>query len=698
MTVCTSANTVFCGGIGLNAGYDGTSASRALLQFNLQSIPSTNTVVSAKLLLYLGSASTSTQTSLSVYQLTRTWTTGATWNKYDGTNSWTTPGGDFSGTAAATTNGIAAAGVWYNWAPTQLVQGWVNGTIPNNGLILKEPTENVTNVLSFNSATGSNPPYLQVVHQQGGSAPGSYSTAVLADTPVAYWRLDESSGSTMVDAQSADSGTYQGGFTLAQSSLIQPASGTSVSFNGSNGYATAPTLSALQGDNTRSVELWFQTTNNGGEPLFDSGNQGGPNGSMFNLQLTGQNTVANNPPAPNSPGLLLVMWGEDIYIPGLYLADGKRHQVVVEVSGNSLWIYVDNAMPGGYSSVGGWGTRYLLSQPFSLPTTPNTTANPVLIGTTRTYEGGSTNFFQGQFDEVAVYPSALSPTQVQNHWQAGNGLPWSPTSVSATAGANQVALSWTAPTFNGSGITGYVVTPQVGSNLRTPITFNSSATSQPITNLSGGTVATDLTQTYNGQDFGSYTQGDAGPGVRFPNKALNLSGSNAYVRLDHATLLEPTAVTVEVWLKPSSVPANDAVIVISPQSGNGEWSSNGYDLVFGGSNGFNPGKVTFNGAGSLTTGSIALNVWSYIVGTSDGTMMRLYVNGKQAAAGAAGAPNYGGTPNFDALISRFGLPGDVADLAIYGSALTPVQIAGHYATARYAPAPISNLVATASTN
>ena len=170
-----------------------------------------------------------------------------------------------------------------------------------------------------------------------------------------------------------------------------------------------------------------------------------------------------------------------------------------------------------------------------------------------------------------------------------------------------------------------------------------------------GTVATDLTQTYNGQDFGSYTQGDAGPGVRFPNKALNLSGSNAYVRLDHATLLEPTAVTVEVWLKPSSVPANDAVIVISPQSGNGEWSSNGYDLVFGGSNGFNPGKVTVNGAGSLTTGSIALNVWSYIVGTSDGTMMRLYVNGKQAAAGAAGAPNYGGTPNFDALISRFGL-------------------------------------------
>jgi RHS repeat-associated protein len=749
-----SPTTSFCGGAALNAGFDGTNASRALLQFSLAAIPTTDAVLSAQLLLYLGSASTSTATSLSVYQLTNAWTTGATWNSYDGTNSWTTAGGDFSGTAAATTNGIAATGVWYSWSPTALVQGWVNGTIANDGLLLKEPTENVTNVLSFNSATATNPPYLQVVHQQGGSTPGSYSTTVQADSPSAYWRMDETSGSTMVDAQGADSGTYQGGFTLAQSSLIQPASGTSVSLNGSNGYATAPTLSALQGDNTRSVELWFQTTNNGGEPLFDSGNQGGPNGSMFNLQLTGQNTVANNPPPPNSPGLYLVMRGEDVYIPGLYLADGKRHQVVVELSGSSLWIYVDNTTPGGYMDIGGWNTRYLLAQPFNLPTTPNTPANPVLIGNTRTFEGGSTNFFQGQVDEVTVYPTALSATQVQNHWQAGNGLPWSPTSVSATPGANQVALSWTAPTFNGSGIAGYVVTPQVGSNLRTPITFNSTATSQTIGNLSGGTgytftvtavnslgqgvpsnlssaatpsgaalplyedtvladspvgfwpmgetsgnVATDLTQTYNGQDFGSYTQGDAGPGVRFPNKALNLSGTNAYVRLDHTTLLEPSAVTVEAWIKPSSVPVFDTLIFISPQSGNGENSTNGYYLMLDGSLNGGNGKVAFSaGTGITTAAALPLGVWSYVVATSDGTAARIYVNGKESGANAGAGPSYGGAPNFDALITRFGMPGDIADVAIYGSALTAAQIAGHYATAGYAPGPITNVVATPSIN
>jgi RHS repeat-associated protein len=751
-----SPTTSFCGGTSLNAGFDGTNASRALLQFNLQSVPATDTVVSAKLLLFLGSASTSTATSLGVYQLNQVWTTAATWNTYDGTNSWTSPGGDFSGTAAATTNGIAATGVWYSWSPTALVQGWVNGTTANDGLIVKEPTENVTNVLSFNAATGTNPPYLQIVHKQGGATPGSYTTTVQADSPVAYWHLDETTGSSMADAENFDPGTYQGTYTLGQTPLIQPTSGTSVSLDGSTGYGTAPALTTLQGDNTRSIELWFQTSSQTNQYLFDAGAAAGSTNQMFSLSVLPANSVSGNPPV-NTAGLYVALWGQDIYYPGLNLLDGKRHHVVLELSGNTVWLYVDGTTPGGYFTDqggndtfrGSWDFRYL-EQPVTLTTTPNTGANPILIGNGRYVGTGPLN---GKVDEVAVYSTALTATQVQNHWQAGNGLPWAPTNVSATPGSNQVALSWTAPTFNGSGITGYVVTPQVASSLRTPITFNSAATSEAITNLSGGTsytftvtafnslglgvpsnisgaasptgaaiplyedtvladspvgfwplgetsfnIATDLTQTSDGQFFNSYTQGDMGPTVNIPNKATNLSGSNAYVRLNHTALLEPAAVTVELWIKPSSVPANDTMILVSPQPGNNEWSTNGYDLVFGGSNGANPGKLTFNGGGSLNSGVLPLNVWSYIVGTSDGTTMRLYVNGKEAAVGSAGAPNYGGTPNFDALISRFGLPGDVADLAIYSSALSLSQIAGHYATAGYAPGPVSNLVATASTN
>jgi RHS repeat-associated protein len=753
-----SPTTSFCNQGTLNAGFDGSNASRALLKFDLSAIPATNTVVSAKLLLYLGSASTSNATTLSLYQLTHSWTTGATWNTYDGTNIWTTPGGDFSGTAAATTSGIAATGVWYSWSPSSLVQDWVNGSTANNGLIVKEPTENVSNVLSFNTASGTYPPYLQVVHQQGGNPPGSYSSAVLADSPVAYWHLDETTGSTMVDAQGADSGTYQGGFTLAQTALTQPASGTSVSLNGSTGYGTASTLTALQGDNTRSIELWFQTSSATAQHLFDAGAAAGSSNQMFSLIVVPQGWVTNNPPnGVSTPGLYVALWSQDLYVPGLNLEDGKRHHVVLELTGNNVWLYVDGATPGAYfTSTGGndnfggsWGpNRYLQQQPITLTTTPNTAANPILIGTGRYV---STGLLNGKLDEVAVYSTALSATQVQNHWQAGNGLPWSPTNVMATAGTNQVTVSWTAPTFNGSGITGYVVTPQVGSNLRTPITFNSTSTSQIISNLSGGTgytftvsafntyglgvpsnassaatpsgaalplyedtvladspvgfwplgeasfnTATDLTQTLHGQYFGSYTQGDTGPFINYPNKATSFSGSNAYVRLNHTALLEPAAVTVEVWIKPTSVPTNDTPILVSPQSGNAEWSTNGYVMTLGGTNGVNPDKITWAGIATPTT--IPTGVWSYVVATTDTTATRIYINGKQSVAVAGGGPNYGGSPNFDAQVTRYTFPGDMSDLAIYSSSLTAAQVSAHYAAAGYAPGPVSNLVATASTN
>jgi len=740
----------FCGQTSLNAGFDGTKASRALLQFNLSAIPTTDIVVSAKLLMYLGSTTTSNATSLAVYQLTHTWTTGATWNAYDGINAWTTPGGDFNGTAAATINGIAAINAWYSWSPTALVQGWVNGSIANDGVIVKEPTENVNNVLSFNSATATNPPYLQVVHQQGGATPATYSSTVQADNPVAYWHMDETSGSSMTDAENADSGTYQGGFTLAQTPLIQPASGKSVSFNGSTGYATASTLTALQGDNTRSVELWFQTSYNGGEPLFDSGSAGS-NYQSFALHVTGPGTVGGNP-AINTPGLILHLWNEDVYLPDLYLANGKRHHVVVTLAANTLWLYVDGTAPGGFIYLPtGWSTAYLLAQPFNLPNTPNTTGNPILIGDTVTTLGIGSQFFNGQFDEVAVYGSALSPTQVQNHWQAGNGLPWLPTSISATAGQNQVTVSWTAPTFNGSGITGYVITPHVGSSLRTPITFNSSATSETINNLSAGTsytfnvtainslgagvqsalssaasptgaaiplyedtvladspagfwslgetsgtVATDLTGFADGQDLGAYAQGDSGPVINPSSKATNFSGANAYVRLNHTTPLEPPAVSVEAWIKPASVPASNQMLLVSPQGGNSVGSNYGYELWINGGS----GSVSFG----ITTGSISssaalpVGVWSYVVGTSDGTAVRLFVNGVKQSTGAAATTNYGGTPTFDAQVTRFGYVGDLADVAVYGTALSASQIAGHYAAAGYAPGPVSNLVATASTN
>src|SRR5260370_2552750 len=85
-------------------------------------------------------------------------------------------------------------------------------------------------------------------------------------------------------------------------------------------------------------------------------------------------------------------------------------------------------------------------------------------------------------------------------------------------------------------------------------------------------------------------------------------------------------------------------------------------------------------------------------GNRGGTATQISTNGKKSSAVSGGGPNYAGTPTFDAQLTRYTFPGDIADLAIYSSSLSASQVAVHYAAAGYAPGPVSNLVATASTN
>lgn len=159
-------NTNECNYIDDAVGYV-TSPLRTLLQFS-PSIPANSVVQSAQVGLHQsGQNDTTTSVPVGVYAVTRGWSRSATYNTYDGSNAWSTAGGDFGATQQAVQT-VSPSNGWDYWYPTQLVQGWVDGSIPNNGLILKEPTENVGNVLYFDdseSATSSNWPSLQIFYQ-----------------------------------------------------------------------------------------------------------------------------------------------------------------------------------------------------------------------------------------------------------------------------------------------------------------------------------------------------------------------------------------------------------------------------------------------------------------------------------------------------------------------------------------------------
>jgi RHS repeat-associated protein len=167
-------NNNYCGLTYMNVGWGTSGAARTVVQFNLQnSIPANAQVLLADLGLFASANSPGLSTPVSLYQVTQNWDGGATWNcaKAVGgscVSQWSTPGGTFNASAATTTN-IPGTTRWFHWYPTQLAQNWLNGTA-NQGVILKESTENVNNIINFVSSYFSNSsfwPNLTVTYDPG---------------------------------------------------------------------------------------------------------------------------------------------------------------------------------------------------------------------------------------------------------------------------------------------------------------------------------------------------------------------------------------------------------------------------------------------------------------------------------------------------------------------------------------------------
>lgn len=165
----SSPTSNFCGGSNLYVGYSSPAIDRSLLQFNV-SIAQDANILEADLAMQLSSAQSTSPTSVSLYPVTSTWSTAASWNKRDSTNSWTTAGGDYSTPAAWTNSAVGPATGTYHWYLSSVVQGWITGTLANDGLILKADNETATNRLTFYSSEASQSstwPYLKVIYQLG---------------------------------------------------------------------------------------------------------------------------------------------------------------------------------------------------------------------------------------------------------------------------------------------------------------------------------------------------------------------------------------------------------------------------------------------------------------------------------------------------------------------------------------------------
>jgi RHS repeat-associated protein len=174
------ANTSYCSDNRLEIGSEGGGdTDRSLLRFDLSGVlPSDAVVLNADLgLLQVDTSSSSHAQQLEVHRLTRAFTSAVTWNKYDGTNAWTTAGGDYDAAVAATATAPATNG-WVDWFPTRLVQGWVDGSIPNYGVAVKATDETTGYDSIFFSTEGtitSQQPELDIIWAPRTGRLGSYT-------------------------------------------------------------------------------------------------------------------------------------------------------------------------------------------------------------------------------------------------------------------------------------------------------------------------------------------------------------------------------------------------------------------------------------------------------------------------------------------------------------------------------------------
>lgn len=165
--------TDFCAMSHLDVGGPTGGERRAALRFDVAAaVPDDAIVTYGHMKLWLNSQSSATQGNyINAHRLTRQIAAGATWN-----SPWTTPGGDFSSTVACTncpfvggspTGGGEQPGGPVYWFMADLVAGWANGSITNDGVLLKvDQIRSAGNVLSFSSSEAvADQPYLAIRYQ-----------------------------------------------------------------------------------------------------------------------------------------------------------------------------------------------------------------------------------------------------------------------------------------------------------------------------------------------------------------------------------------------------------------------------------------------------------------------------------------------------------------------------------------------------
>lgn len=590
-----------------------------------------------------------------------------------------------------------------------------------NKVILTDSGDGTGNGFTLRQAS-SNASYLELLV---GQLSGSYKSTVLSSSPIGYWQLNETTGTTVADVSGDNNtGTINGGITKGATGPVTGV--TAMTFNGTSGYISAarPTTNT----SNWTLEAWVNITafaggtDETGMVVYNGDDSGG-----YGIGVGHSGT--NND--------LYVLYGGVAWIDmGTLLTTGTWYHLVAVNNGGTLTAYVNGVAAPNTSG----NTPAAVDNYFGIGWEPNHVSR----------------YFNGTIGEVAVYNAPLTAAQVLSHYNARSGIY---DCISASTFTNS-QWNFISGIWDGSYATLYVD----GHAECTYSTANSITT--PVSDLFAGATSGGLANSWTGQiaDLQVYGTTGASPGTatdvntnftatadRFratpqgnlvtSNLVLNLDAANAnhglysyasgcsatelswwdlsvsgilgtltsftgcgattgwqgtgaatspyriifngtsdYVNLSSSSTLYSATnpMTITAWVNPTSLTnvsyagggLEGGTIVDSNESG----GTSGY--MFGiKSTGVLYWWPYANGD-AYSTGTVSTNAWTYVALTYDGTNVRFYLNDALDSTHALSAPQ---TPTFMKIGNEAWVTGQyqgaIATVSIYNAALTQAQLA-----------------------
>jgi hypothetical protein len=252
--------------------------------------------------------------------------------------------------------------------------------------------------------------------------PGGYAAAVIADSPVGYWRLAEAAGPTALDSWGTNDGTYFGTETFGLPGALVHDPNPSVDFSGDGSSLVRVPFSpgfngGLDPNGSWTVECWVW-------PDLNAASEG------FAVPVASVDLNANRSgyfflEQPN--GWQLRLGNSSGYIANWNGAAGSFGGVPQANTWYHLVGEYDGSTGNGLAFVNGVQVKSASAAGLA-----NNAAATFNIG-----DRGDGAPFAGRVDEVAVYSGVLSASRVQAHYYAGQ-----PPKITITRSGANVIISW----------------------------------------------------------------------------------------------------------------------------------------------------------------------------------------------------------------------------------------------------------------